>query len=213
MNDIDKLLLLNKKVEQKTAKSNQLVQENDSYNVQTNPYPVTEVKPYSAEEEMKRIKSISENKQKIDVSHSKIPKDILESIISQPLNVQPVDSKMDKMEQMLSEKLNPKLMGLNKSVQLIEKLNSNNKKEESNVKQQAYVSPQEATNHVIVDYSLIKQIVETAVENKFNELNKSDNSLPILKYMVFGDKFQFIDMENNVFECQMIHKGKIKRKR
>lgn len=213
MNDIDKLLLLNKEVEQKATKSNQFVQENDNYNIQENPFPVTETKPYSAEEEMKRIKSISENKQKIDVSHSKIPKDILESIITQPLNVQPVDTKMDKMEQMLSEKLNPKLMGINKSVQLMEKLNSKKKHEDTVIKEKQNNYSQVSEKQVLVDYSLIKQIVETAVENKFNELNNSDNALPMLKYMVFGDKFQFIDMENNIFECQMIHKGKIKRKR
>ena len=175
MNDIDKLLLLNKEVEQKATKSNQFVQENDNYNIQENPFPVTETKPYSAEEEMKRIKSISENKQKIDVSHSKIPKDILESIITQPLNVQPVDTKMDKMEQMLSEKLNPKLMGINKSVQLMEKLNSKKKHEDTVIKEKQNNYSQFSEKQVLVDYSLIKQIVETAVENKFNELNKNLN--------------------------------------
>jgi hypothetical protein len=53
-----------------------------------------------------------------------------------------------------------------------------------------------------------------------NELNESINrsnaqryNEASLKVMKMSDKFLFLDSDNNIFECQMVYKGKNKSKK
>jgi hypothetical protein len=77
---------------------------------------------------------------------------------------------------------------------------------------------------VTIDYGLIKSIVENAVKSMkneiANELNESINrsnaqryNEASLKVMKMSDKFLFLDSDNNIFECQMVYKGKNKSKK
>ena len=70
-----------------------------------------------------------------------------------------------------------------------------------------------------VDYDLIRQIVESVVDEKLNgitsALNESvSHGSPSLSVMsIKNSKFLFLDDNNNIFECQMVYKGKNKAKR
>ena len=72
-----------------------------------------------------------------------------------------------------------------------------------------------------IDYGLIKSIVENAVkslkEEIKNELNESVNhnrqNDASLKVMKMANKFLFLDSEDNIYECQMVYKGKNKSKK
>ena len=73
---------------------------------------------------------------------------------------------------------------------------------------------------VNVDYELIKTIVESVVDKKINELKKgmvnenlSYGSNSSLKAMKLGEKFLFLDSDNNIFECQMKYIGKNKKRK
>ena len=72
-----------------------------------------------------------------------------------------------------------------------------------------------------IDYDAIRQIVETAVRSLKDELRSELNESVVhsrqndvsLKAMKMGSKFLFLDSDDNVYECQMVYKGKNKKKR
>ena len=168
---------------------------------------------YDPQEEMKRIKERREHGGSIDYSHSKLPKQIIESIAANPLDMTVVDPKMDAFTEKLKQTL-PN--SFNRSYEIQEKLEKQDRQELNEVQ-----GNNNATSaSVNVDYELIKTIVESVVDKKINELKKgmvnenlSYGSNSSLKAMKLGEKFLFLDSDNNIFECQMKYIGKNKKRK
>ena len=168
---------------------------------------------YDPHEEMKRIKERREHGGSIDYSHSKLPRQIIESIAANPLDMTVVDPKMDALTERLKQTL-PN--SFNRSYEIQEKLEKQDRQELNEVQ-----GNNNATSaSVNVDYELIKTIVESAVDKKINELKKgmvnenlSYGSNSSLKAMKLGEKFLFLDSDNNIFECQMKYIGKNKKRK
>lgn len=165
---------------------------------------------YSADEEMKRLKQGLPQ----DLSNCRLPDAIKESIISNPLIVTSVDPKMDSFTEALSKKI----PGVQKVASIMNKLDEDDNEKEAARK--AVINESIQRGSVSVDYGLIKNIVENAVksikEELRNELNESINRTrsnnTSVTAMKMTDKFLFLDSDNNVFECQMVYKGKNKKK-
>lgn len=168
---------------------------------------------YDPHEEMKRIKERREHGGSIDYSHSKLPRQIIESIAANPLDMTVVDPKMDAFTEKLKQTL-PN--SFNRSYEIQEKLEKQDRQELNEVQ-----GNNNATSaSVNVDYELIKTIVESVVDKKINELKKgmvdenlSYGSNSSLKAMKLGEKFLFLDSDNNIFECQMKYIGKNKKRK
>lgn len=168
---------------------------------------------YDPHEEMKRIKERREHGGPIDYSHSKLPRQIIESIAANPLDMTVVDPKMDAFTEKLKQTL-PN--SFNRSYEIQEKLEKQDRQELNEVQGNNNATPLS----VNVDYELIKTIVESVVDKKINELKKgmvnenlSYGSNSSLKAMKLGEKFLFLDSDNNIFECQMKYVGKNKKRK
>lgn len=163
-------------------------------------------KRYDAREEMKRIEERKEHGGDVDYSHSKIPKSILNSIIKNPLDMPSTDPKMDAFTQKLQEKL-PE--GINRSYAIQNVLEGKDKAK----------AIDEKSHSNSIDYEMIKMIVENAVEKKLSELKGTlltegkENDSHSLRAMKIGNKFLFLDNDNNIFECQMKYIGKNKKRK
>lgn len=164
-------------------------------------------KVYSADEEMKRIK---EGLVPQDLSNCHLPDAIKESILSNPLIMKSVDPKMDSFTEALSKKI----PGVQKVANIMNQLEEEDREKENARKAAINESLQRVPTNI--DYGLIKNIVETAVKSLKdelrNELNESISRTRMnetsLKVMKMSDKFLFLDGDNNIFECQMVYKGK-----
>jgi hypothetical protein len=168
---------------------------------------------YDPHEEMKRIKERRGHGGSIDYSHSKLPRQIIESIAANPLDMTVVDPKMDAFTEKLKQTL-PN--SFNRSYEIQEKLEKQDRQELNEVQGNNNTTPAS----VNVDYELIKTIVESVVDKKINELKKgmvnenlSYGSNSSLKAMKLGEKFLFLDSDNNIFECQMKYIGKNKKRK
>lgn len=164
---------------------------------------------YDAKEDMKRM---TQNLDSSILSKSKLPDMIKESIAKNPLNLSPVeDPKMDA----LTERLTKAMPGIQKSMGILNQLDNADKQKQKTINE----TTQSTKTNGGVDYEMIKMIVENAVEKKFNEyrgvINESVNSNATgnLYVMKLGEKFLFLDDQDNVYECQMTYKGKNKKKK
>lgn len=165
---------------------------------------------YNAKDDYEKLKTgiNAKNAQK-----SKMPSAIKESILSNPLIMEPTDTAMDN----LTERLEKAMPGIQRSMGILNKLE---KKDTEDREKRLFESKNEQSNaNGQIDYSLIKMIVEQAVEKKFNELsgtlNESvnHNSSPSLNVMKLGENFLFLDDQGNVYECRMHYKGKNRKKK
>ena len=161
---------------------------------------------YNAQDDLERMKSMKIDKTKL--ANSKLPDFIKESIVSNPLNVDPalVDSKMTQFTEQLGQKL-----GLQKSVNILQQL------EEIDEQKSQKTSLNEVTNNGGVDYGMIKMIVEKVIDEKFGDLSSVLNESlrhvsPGLSVMSIKDKFLYLDDQDNIYECQMVYKGKNKKR-
>lgn len=166
---------------------------------------------YDPKEEMKRIEERRKEGAKIDYSKSNIPKSILESIIKEPLDMPTSDAKMEALTERLSKKLPS---GIGRSYEIQSKL-ENTLPKASKVNE---AGTKAMDHNGGVDYELIKMIVENVIDKKINSiqsalLTESKNDGASLKAMKMGNKFLFLDNDNNVYECQMKFIGKNKRKK
>lgn len=173
-----------------------------------------EERPYSADEEYEKLREIAEKGRKpINLEGKKIPKYIVEDILSNPLDVKPmtIDNNMNALE----ERIKGKMPGIKASTDILKKMDLN-LKEQKKINEKLTPRVTQQTSGVI-DYSLIKTIVESVVEEKLsNRLNESrtlTENIPSMKMMSFKDKFYFVDSDDNVFECVMKYKGKKKKKK
>lgn len=210
MATLEEKLALSKKMThiEKTAQQSNLMPSSPQYTFNN---PTQTTRPYNAKEEMQRIKKGLPK----DLSNCKLPTAILESIVKNPINTDVgYESEMDTFTQNLGESL-----GLKKSAALMEQLDN------------VQVNPQ--TNSVVVnenkqptqnsgiDYEMIKLLIENAIDKKLESFTQTLNTLNEskqmskgnnVKTMSFGDKFLFLDSDDNVYECEMKYKGKRKRK-
>ena len=152
-----------------------------------------------------------ETRQRVEnnVRNSKIPKAILESVLSKPLietkiNGSDVDEYMDN------------LMKKNKNIEasnrIIQKLNES----EAPKQQQQIQMPQVVQSDV--DYNKIQQMIEEAIDRKLNKLtgmlneSRQGGGFPITQVQEINNtKFLFADSSNNVYECTLRYIGKNKK--
>ena len=145
--------------------------------------------------------------------NSKMPKAILESIISNPLSM-PTDH-VQSSNEIMDEGLQ------NRTIDILDKLEARDRQgkttQQRQQPQQSY-NPQKLTEDIDynlnsdVDYNKIAQIVEAVVDKKMKQyhqalLNESRNSIQN------SPKVSFIKLGNNVYECRMVYKGKGKVKK
>ena len=162
---------------------------------------------YNAQDDLERMKNMKFDKSKL--ANSRLPDFIKESIVSNPLNVDPtlVDSKMNQFTEQLGQKL-----GLQKSVNILQQLDEIDEQKA----QKAVVT--ETTNNGNVDYSMIKMIVENVLDEKLGKIatmlnENAQRSTPSLSVMNIRDKFLYLDDQDNIYECQMVYKGKNKKRK
>lgn len=143
----------------------------------------------------------------------KMPSAIRESIIQNPLPMN--ESTTDGMTA-FTNRLEQSLTGIQKSMGILERVENSEKERQAERLIEAKAEPT-APNSAGIDYSLIKMIVENAVEKKLSEMRgtlneNTERHSPELSVMKIGDKFLFLDNDDNVYECQMTYKGKNKKR-
>jgi len=147
------------------------------------------------------------------ISDSKLPEAIKRSIISNPLIEQPIeDPRMNE----LTEKLAKGIPGIQKSMQILNDLEKKDA-EKRELNEEKIIRPNQSVSDI--DYGMIKTIVESVVDEKLSQfiptltesVNQKCGSLSVMN--IRNNKFLFLDDNDNIFECQMVFKGKNKAKR
>lgn len=208
MSDLAQKLQIAKKVgtmEQKAAKMAAMVQEKQA-TPQFIP-PQQEQRIYDAREEMKRIQEGLPS----DLSHCKLPPQIIESIRQNPLMDMSADPQMDAFTERLAAMNGSQ--GMQRSVEIQEKL----ERQDRQAAQQAQPVYEQGRS-VNVDYEMIKMIVENAIDKRIEELKTTsinESAMPNIKTMQMSPNgnFFFVDTDNNVYECKLTYKGKRKVKK
>lgn len=155
-----------------------------------------------------------------NISHGKVsggqkmPSAIRDSIIQNPLMMN--ESTTDGMSAFTS-RLEQSLSGIQKSMGILEQVENAEKERLNERLIETKTQTASSTPSSGIDYELIKMIVENAVEKKFAEMKGTLNESatrqsPGLSLMKMSDKFLFLDSEDNVYECQMVYKGKNKKR-
>ena len=170
-----------------------------------------EEEKYDPRKEYERLKEINAHggRGAVNLEGRNIPKDIVESIINNPLDM-PINSDLDSLE----ERIKGKMPGIKAAADILKKVEK--KQQEARTKINENVITHD--NDTKIDYELIKSIVEKAIDNRLSEIKTNLNEnierqetyVPSMKLMNFKDKFLFVDNDNNVFECEMKYKGKRK---
>ncbi len=170
---------------------------------------------YDATKEMERLKEISEHggRSAVNLEGRNIPRNIVESIINNPLDLKPIDPRMDDLE----ERLKDNMPGIKAAANILERVEKRDEEARAKITEQLLPPTQNIGN---IDYELIKTIVESTIDNKLsalkNELNESaqrQTYVPSMKILNFKDKFYFVDNDDNVFVCEMKYKGKRKKQK
>lgn len=174
-----------------------------------------ETPKYDARKEMEHLKEIEAHggRGAVNLEGRNIPRGILESILNNPLDLKPIDPRMDALE----EKLKDNMPGIKAATNILERVEKQDKEAKAKLNEQ--LNPKQTVSNNI-DYELIKVLVENAIDKKLENLkqtiNESNNHqqtyVPSMKYLSFKDNFYFVDNDDNVFECVMRYKGKRKKK-
>ena len=169
---------------------------------------------YDARKEMEKLKEIEAHggRGAVNLEGRNIPKGILESILNNPLDLKPIDPRMDALE----EKLKDKMTGIKAATNILEKVEKQDKEAKAKLREQLQPKQTLANN---IDYELIKVLIENAIDKKLESLKQNINEtnnhqqtyIPSMKYLSFKDNFYFVDNDDNVFECVMKYKGKRKK--
>lgn len=174
--------------------------------------PVDDGKQYDAKKEMEKMTGALSSAQ---ITKSGLPESIKRSIMAQPLTLSPIE---DPNMTALEERLQRTMPGIQKSMKILSDLDQYDLEQKEKTMAESKPRNDTATTSAI-DYALIKTIVESVVDEKLNGmrqiLNESTgNGTPSLSVMnIRNDKFLFLDSDDNIFECQMVYKGKNKAKR
>lgn len=229
-NSIERMLEINNKIEKgnvtSTPKSNpkvartqqeldRLIESYDNMAYGPSQDLNNDTEKYDPQKEMEYLKEVSERggRGSVNLEGRNIPKGIVESILNNPLDLKPIDPKMDAFE----ERLKNKMSGIKAAANIFERVQK--KDEEAKAKLIEQVAPMH-NNNASIDYELIKTIVESAIDKRLSEIKTTLNEssvrqqtyVPSMKMMNFKDKFYFVDNDDNVFECEMKYKGKRKKK-
>lgn len=173
-------------------------------------YPNGSQRPkYDPNREMEEIKN---GGAVYDNPNSKLPKAILESIMLNPLNIEPIE---DASEQVIDENIQ------NRTMDIIDKLEKRERKAKISTSQpqQEYITEniQPASN---IDMNQLAQLIESIVDKKFKQYSSTlltesrKHQTPQMGLMTLGKNFRFMDSNGAVYECEMkyIGKGKVKSK-
>ena len=169
------------------------------------PEPVlkeNETEKYDATKEMERLKEIEAHggRAAVNLEGRNIPRGIVESIINNPLDLKPIDPRMDALE----EKLKDNMPGIKAAANILERVEKRDEEARTRIAEQIIQPTQNQSN--VIDSKL------SEVNNKLNEnIQKQQLYVPSMKYLNFKDKFYFVDNDDNVFECEMKYKGKRKK--
>ena len=174
--------------------------------------PVDEGKQYDAKKEMEKMTGALSSAQ---ITKSGLPESIKRSIMAQPLTLSPIE---DPNMTALEERLQRTMPGIQKSMKILSDLDQYDLEQREKMVSETKPRNDNAATSTI-DYSLIKTIVESVVDEKLNGMRQMLNEstgygTPSLSVMnIRNDKFLFLDSDDNIFECQMVYKGKNKAKR
>jgi len=169
---------------------------------------------YDPNKEWKHLKEIEEHgRGSVNLEGKNIPKDILESILNNPLDLKPIDPMMDAME----ERLKSNMSGIKAAANIFERVEKKDAEAKAKINENLIQSRPKTGS---VDYDALKSIIEEVIDEKFSQIeNRLNESLshrqpyvPTMKMLNFKDNFYFVDNDNNVFECVMKYKGKRKKK-
>ena len=173
-----------------------------------------ETERYDAQKEMERLKEIQEHggRGAVNLEGRNIPQGIVESILNNPLDLKPIDPRMDALE----EKLKDNMPGIKAAANILERVEKQDKEARAKIAE-SIIQPQ--PTNASVDYELIKTIIENTIDKKLSEMKTTLNEsvernqmyVPSMKMLNFKDKFYFVDNDDNVFECEMKYKGKRKK--
>ena len=173
-----------------------------------------ETPKYDARKEMEKLKEIEAHggRGAVNLEGRNIPRGIIESILNNPLDLKPIDPRMDALE----EKLKDNMPGIKAATNILEKVEKQDKEAKAKLREQLQPKQTIANN---IDYELIKVTIEEAIDKKLESLKQTINEannhqqtyIPSMKYLSFKDKFYFVDNDDNVFECIMKYKGKRKK--
>jgi len=172
-------------------------------------------KLYDAHDEMEQIKNGQFNvNQKIA---AKMPQAILESILSNPLDMPTdhVEGDGDIMDEALQ----------NRTMDILDKLEARDRKGKPGQQQRYQQQPQPVYQQPInenysqgneIDYNILAKLIEGIIDKKFaqykqvllNESRNSGQNAPKVSFIKLGDTFTFMDDSNSVYECKMVYKGK-----
>lgn len=171
---------------------------------------------YDAQKEMEHLKEIEAHggRNAVNLEGRNIPQGIVESILNNPLDLKPIDPRMDALE----EKLKDNMPGIKAAANILERVEKRDEEARTKIAEQI-IQPKPSGN-TNVDYELIKTIVESTIDKKMSEIKSTLNEsvqrtqsyVPSMKIMNFKDNFYFVDNDDNVFECVMKYKGKRKKK-
>lgn len=178
-----------------------------------------EQKQYSAEAEMKLIKERANNTNGGYNHNTRVPNKIVESILSNPCDLDAnlyEDSNMTEFTKRLSKRIT----GIKNVQDIQKKLEESDRQGQTNGNVEQRQQNGSNGNSTVVDYSLIKTIVESVINEKMSSLKKElldegishNDNIGNLKAMKMSDKFLFLDDSNNVYECHMKYVGKNKKK-
>lgn len=175
-----------------------------------------EKKPYDAKAEWDRIAARETNGGDYNQS-TRVPGKILESILKNPCNLD-MELYEDQNMAALTKRLSGRMPGVKNVQELQKKLDEADKEKQTFTESLNPKSTTVEQASVGVDYSLIKSIVSDVLDEKFSSMKNElliegkkheDNKLNV---MAMGEKFLFLDDNDNVYECQMKYIGKNKRK-
>lgn len=160
--------------------------------------------------------AIFEGKAQLTNSAKKLPSQILESIISQPLNINPniySDTSIDALGQRVKaadtfNRINEAIENKDKEVVSQKKKIQDEYTNNTLYNSQASIPTPAAQVSSTIDYALIKSIVKECL----SEINTSNNNHCGIMLSTESN-FKFCDNDGNIYECQMVYKGKKKNKK
>ncbi len=149
-----------------------------------------------------------------NIKNLKIPKAILQSMMSQPL----IETKIgkDDIDEFMEKQAmkNANIQASNRIIQKVDEMDS--------ARQQRKTQEQPRTADITENLlQAVRETVETTIEKKFSELNgktklneSSAKNVPSIRMIqeVDGGKFLLLDSDDNVYECTMVYKGKNKKR-
>lgn len=173
--------------------------------IMTNPNETPQ--SYDAYDEMEKIKNGTAMK---EIKNSKLPKAILHEMTTNPIDTSVFDVNND-----FDEKLNS-MLGLEKSKNILNKLEENNKKKPETVVLNEKITPPTKDDYV-GDFDVLREMISDILDEKLKSLNESiqnrGGGVQLSMLQQKGDNgFMFIDSDNNIYECVLKKVGKVKVK-